>query len=238
MNYTFTIILILYALKGQCQEVVYTYSGIDCPESFFIQPNSFVYNYYCGLSFGESSGSVHYSNDTLILNSKIQPSYKLTRSIGPQTGNDSIFIIVKNLNFPNQIGIRLTKGKYDYDLDFQDSNVISVSYDNLQNSTKYAFSSKIIKRKEKLQLIQYRTNLLIHLNNKNEQGNQYHIEFQDLPDLTGYHFFTNKKAVIIKGNLILLDQEDKPEKTWHPIISKRGIIRYSKKRVKIYQKCT
>jgi hypothetical protein len=232
------IILILTAFKTYSQEGKYEYSDFDCYESFLIKSDSFVYKHSCGLMFGVISGTIKYVNDTLFLNSNIQPSFTLTKTFDSLVNNDIIAITIKNVDFPNHYGLRVNKGEDYYDLNLQDSSLITVDYDRIEKSSTYYLTSKLLSRREKLCFILYRTNLRIEIEWKNSEINKFEIEFNDLPDLIDYHFFTNKKAVINQGNLILLDKEGIAETTRYMVKTKKKIKVSKKKKVKKFKKST
>ncbi|MBS4061946.1 MAG: hypothetical protein KG029_16225 [Bacteroidetes bacterium] len=238
MNKILIILLILTAFRAYSQEGLYKYSDFDCSESFLIKSDSFVYKHSCGFIFGEISGTVKYVNDTLLLNSNIQPSFTLKETFDSTSNNDTIVVTIKNVDFPNHYGLRVIKGDDYYDLNLQDRNLIVVMYDNIENSSTYSFTSKILSRKENLCFILYRTNLEIEIDWKNSEINQFEIEFNDLPDLLDYHFFTNKKVVINQENLILLDKEGKVETTRYIVKTKKKIKVSKNKKVKNYKKST
>jgi hypothetical protein len=236
MNKILIIILILTAFRAYSQEGIYEYSDFNCSESFIIKSDSFVYKHSCGLMFGEISGTVKYINDTLLFNSNTQPSFTLKETFDSTSNNDTIVVTIKNVDYPNHYGLRVIKGDDYYDLNLQDRNLIGVMYDSIENSSTYSFTTKILSRKEKLCFILYRTNLLIEIDWKNSEINQFEIDFNDLPYLIDYHFFTNKKAVINQGHLILLDEEGKAETTRYTVSTKKKIKVSKKKKVKKYKK--
>lgn len=232
------IILILTTFKTYSQEDKYEYSDFDCSESFLIKSDSFVYKHSCGLIFSEVYGTIKYVYDTLLLNSNIQPSFTLNKTFDSLVNNDIIAITIKNVDFPNQYGLRAHKGEDYYDLNLQDRSLITVEYDTIENSSTYYFTSKLLSRREKLCFILYRTNLRIDIDWKNSEINKFEIEFNDLPDLIDYHFFTNKKAVINQGNLILLSKEGKAETTHYMVKRNKKIKVNKKKKVKRFKKST
>ena len=154
------IILAVFALKTYSQEGKYEYSNSDCFESIVIESDSFVYKHSCGLMFGETNGTVKYINDTLILNSDIQPSFLLNEKFDSLLHNDTISIVIKNVEFPNQYGLRVLKGGDYYDLDLQNSSIIRVEFDSIEHSTSYYFTTNLFTRKQRLMFILYRTILL------------------------------------------------------------------------------
>lgn len=186
--------------------------------------------------FGEISGTVKFANDTLLLNSNIQPSYKLTETFDSALNTGAIVVTIKNVGFPNSYGFRVLKGDDYYDLNLHESSLIPISHNKIESTTTYSFTSKFLSRKENICFILYRTNLRIELDWKNKSKNKFEIEFKDLPDLIDYHFFTNQKAIINQGNLILLDEEGNPEKTKYTIRTKKKIKVSKKKKVKKYKK--
>lgn len=232
------IILILTAFKAYSQEGKYEYSDFDCSESFLIKTDSFIYKHSCGLMFGEISGTIKYANDTLLLNSNIQPSYTMEETFDRTSNSDAIVVAIKNVGFPNSYGFRVLKGDNYYDLNLQDSSLVTITHNKIDGTSTYSFTSKLFSRKEKLCFILYRTNLRIELDWKNKSKNEFEIEFKDLPDLIDYHFFTNQKAIINQDNLILLDKEGNPEKTKYTIRTKKKIKVSKKKKVKKYKKST
>lgn len=228
------IILMLTALRTYSQEAKYEFSELDSYESFLIRSDSFVYRHSWHLINGVVFGNIKYLNDTLILNSNIQPIYTLNKTFDSLMNNDIKAITVKNVNFPNQYGLRVHRGDNYHDINLQESSLITIDYDSIKNSSTYYITSKRLSEREKLYVILYRTNLTIAIDWKNSEINKFEIEFHDLPDVVDYEFFTNKKAVINQGSLILLDQEGKAETTHYFVKTKKKIRLSKKKKVKEY----
>ena len=231
-----TFILFLTAFKAYSQEGKYEYSNFACSESFFIKSDSFVYKHSCGLTFGRILGTIKYANDTLLLNSNIQPSYTLEETFDRTSNSDTMVVTIKNVGYLRRYGFRVFKGDDYYDLNLQDSSLIAIKNNKLDSTLSYSFTSKFLSRKEKLCLILYRTNLEIVLDWKNKSKNKFEIEFKDLPDILDYHFFTNQRAIINQNNLILLDKEGNPEKSKYTIGTKKKIRFSKKKKMKKYKK--
>ncbi|MGV6861336.1 MAG: hypothetical protein ACWA41_06165 [Putridiphycobacter sp.] len=236
MKRILTIILILIAVKAYNQQSKYEYFDFDCSESFLIKTDSFIYKHSCGLMYGVVSGTVNYANDTLLLNSDIQPTYNLIETFDSTLNKGVIVVTIKNLGFPNSYGFRVFKGDDYYDLNLQDNSLVTITQNKQDSTSTFSFNSKLLSRKEKLCFVLYRTNLRIELKWKNMGKNKFELEFKNFPDVIDYHFFTNQKAIIDKGNLILLDKNGNPEKTKYTISTKKKIKISKKKKVKKYKK--
>lgn len=234
------IILILTTLKAYSQEAEYEYHDYNSGwyESFLIKSDSFVYNKSCHLINVVVFGTIKYLNDTLIFNSNIQPVYTFNKTFDSLMNNDKIAITVKNVNFPYLYGLRVYKGENYHDINLRDSSIITIEYDSTGNFSTYYFTSKKLSGREKLYFILYRTNLEIALDWKNSEINKFKIEIHDLPNVLDYEFFTNKKAVLNQGSLILLDKEGKAETTYFTVKTKQKIKVSKKKKVKEYKKST
>ncbi|KAA3639912.1 MAG: hypothetical protein DWQ02_02855 [Bacteroidetes bacterium] len=234
-NLLLIILTFLTISKTYSQEGYYEYSDLGCYESFEIKPDSFVYQLRCGLMFNIVTGTVQNVNDTLILNSDIQPSFSLQETFDSSLKNDTIVVVFKHVDFLFFYGLRVVKNEQYYDLDLQDRSVIRMEHDSIENSISFYLSTNLFSRREKLFFMLYRTNLKIELNWQLKDINRFEIDVNALPGIVDYHFFTNKRAVIEKRNLIILDDEGKPEKTNYSVKTRKRIKMSKKKKVKKYR---
>jgi len=226
-------ILLTSGLEGYAQNGKYIYFPFEGYEAFEIQEDTFTYFSYGGPIRSETKGVIRIKEDTLILNSTIQPMYSLESKLDKSLDAD-ILKICLTVNTPNSLfplfsyGLRLKKNDQIQDLNLLDSSSINRFFDTANNQTCYLITTEILNDWEELYFIRYRTNLRIPLNWENPNYNEFKLEFIDSIYYLDYHFFTNQKAVIIKDELILIDSSGHPEKT--RIIKRRnGKVRISKK---------
>jgi len=218
----------------------YKFIELDNYESFELRKDSFVYEHSIGLCHGIIHGTISTFNDTIILNSDIQPDYTVNASYNDEIGKHKILFEVNNIKFPQSHGFRVYKGKDYDDLDFINDENLSIQYDTTGLNSIFIIPRKSLKKYERLNFILYRSNLRIQFDWRNVKVNKYTISFNDLPETLDYEFFTNKKAILTNQGLILLDKDNNQEKHYYVIIRKRKrIVKMSKrKRVKIYKKST
>lgn len=236
-------ILLIISSEGYAQNGKYEYFPIEGYEAFEIQKDTFTYFLYGGLIRSETKGVISVKEDSLILNSIIQPKYSLASKFDNSLNTD-IFKVCLNFNTPEHLsplfsyGLRLQKNGQTEDLNLLDSNSIHRFIDTAINQTCYLINTEILTHWDEFYFIRYRTNLTIPLKWKNPNYNQFELEFTDSIYYLDYHFFTNQKAVIIKDELILIDKSGNPEKT--RIVKRRnGKVRISKKeKTKIYKKAS
>jgi hypothetical protein len=229
----------LLSFSVYSQSKKYEYCDFDCYESFDIVADSFVYEHSCGLMNGTIKGTVEYSQDTLILNSELQPPYIYNKSVNDSIHADSIVLKIKSLQLLFDFGLRIYERENYKDLGILESDLFKVHYNKKARLATYKFSRELLSRNEKLYFILYRTNILFELDWRNQDENQFEIVFDDsIDNIIDYHFFTNQKAIIENGNLILISDEGKREMTNFTVQKKKGIIISKKKKIKKYKKST
>ena len=221
-----------------CQVGTYKFIELEKYESFEIRKDSFKYEHSIGLCHGIVLGTISKSNDTLILNSQIQPEYKIGTSYDDELGKDFVLFEVKGVEFPNGFGFRGYKGEKDEDLNFRDNEKLLEVYNGSDESAIFTIPRNQLKQYDKFHFIIYRTNLRIQFDWRNQNVNKYSISFIELPEVVDYEFFTNQKAVFSGDNLILLNNRDKPIEDYYIIRTKKNVKISKRKRVKKYKKST
>ncbi len=238
------IIAFLISYQQYGQTVKYIYHDFDMYECISIEQDSFMYEFSCGLMFGKIHGTVEELNDTLIFNSELQPFYEINKSFVKKENDDLLIKIcnstyqLEDLDFilHHSIGFRLYNKKGDYeDLNMIDSTSVDVVYDEKNDVMSYSFSKDIVSRKQQLHFIVYRTNLEFKLDFTPSEVNQIEIIFNDLSDITDYHFFTNQKIILTEEGLVfLIDGE--PEETVYSYVTNNKLKISRKTIVKEYKR--
>jgi hypothetical protein len=253
MKYYTTAILILSVNFLFSQERKFEYYdslAYDGYESFVLNKGRFIYQFSSGLSGGKTEGAISVVNDTLILNSDLQPFQEITESFNENLG-EYFCVNVHNANYradslgswlPYNIGFRLSTGKRDYDyidLNLNQTDKVIIQNDSINDIRTYLFRYDLISRRRKLYFIVHRTNLKKELDIKANSMNLVDIVFNDLPDLMDYTFYTDQKAVFTDNGIVLI-QNGKLEQThylypsgrWFNWKKKNGrYIRASKKKI-------
>ena len=217
------------------------YSGY---ESFIIINDSFNYNFSAELMLGKTSGTIITRNDTLILNSDLQPFKVINEYFIPSKKNQFVLSVrnstyqVKEDDFSmtmnHHIGFRLyNKKELIQEISWRDSNIVQDEYDTVENVIKYYFNPESLPKNYKLKFVVFRTNLEFPLN-FNSTTNQIEIVFNELPDITDYTFFTDQKLVYTENGIALV-KNGKLERTIYLYESKKGIRRSKKTIVKEYK---
>jgi len=238
MKSIFLLFLNFICINLYGQVGTYEFIELEKYESFELKKDSFKYEHSIGLCHGIILGTISKSNDTIILNSELQPKYKVNSTYDDKVGKDNIQFEVTGIDFPNYFGFRVCKGKEDHDLSFRDNEKLFEEIGDNDELITYTIPRSHLKQYDKFHFLIYRTNLRIQFDWRNKNVNKYSIDFIELPEIVDYEFFTNQKAVFNGDDLILLNRRDKPIEDYYIIRNKKSIKISKRKRVKKYKRST
>lgn len=229
MKIIISIILLFSCLPSFGQTEKYEYFPIEGYEAFEIKRDSFTYFSYSGLIRNRITGVISFREDTLVLNSSIQPEFSLESMHNKFLDSGFIKISLStNSPFFFDYGLRLKKKDKTQEINLQDSGIITRKFDTSNHEISYIISTNTLEEWKDFYLIRYRTNLKIPLEWQNPNYNHFKLHFSDSAYYIDYHFFTNQKAIITNDKLILLDKTGQPEKV--------RTIRRRKQKIKISKK--
>ncbi len=225
-------------LKNLCFDHSNPYSyGVYDKISF--SDSTFKYEFIQGLINGTVNGSFQFSNDTLILNSEYKSNdYQIIKSYDSLIQSSFIQLQIKQLDYNNVIEVRSN---------VDDSNSIIEEKIIKKNNAKILvdFPDTVIQLYEipilssknqeiSVQIWRKNTTISIPITTK---FNSYLIDLTTYPNELDYRFFDRQHAVIQEGCLYFLDENNKPEKDYYPIQTRKGITMSKKKKIKKYLKC-
>lgn len=219
--------LLSFTLNVFAQNGYYEHFFLDCFEGVKIRQDSFIYSFRCGLTGADVPGFIAKKGDTLIMNSNVQPKYSVDKFHKSEIDPDSFVVEVIYPLFILGPGFRYIKGEKVRDIDYSDIHQVRLDNSSKSSSQKYFFSSKSIKKGERFNLIIYGTNFFIEIDPKSNKSNYFLINLSEFPEVFDYEFFTNRKAIILEGDLVFLDEDDKLEKS-HFLIRRRHKLIMSK----------